>query len=158
MQSKHMSNIAYVIDRNIFTNTIKEIQYYYKRKLLTDQELHSLKNDLIRYITHLEACIRDGKTNSGSAVYYYLSSINLTSNSALYHYGNEYESNFWIYPLYLLRMNDLSLCTEHKKWLEASKRYSTLITQSNEILQAEFLNKQYENIENITNVIQYSMT
>ena len=41
------------------------------------------------------------------------------------------------------------ITARHKLWIDSLKKYCTVISQSNELLQAEFLNKQREYIDNI---------
>jgi hypothetical protein len=47
------------------------------------------------------------------------------------------------------------ICQKNKKWLESMKKTAVLITQSNETRQLEFITKQHDYIETITNNLSY---
>lgn len=142
---------SYIIDRKAIVHTIKEIQYYYRRKLITTEELLLIKDDLLAFINQIEAMAKTGVTSVGSPVYIFLSMINVESNSLYTSYDDKAVSYFWIYSLSPASVNNEAACLLHKKWLDSLKRYSMLISQSNEMLQEEFFNKQRSYINSIEN-------
>jgi hypothetical protein len=142
--SQLMDNNTYIIDKDVFLNTIREIQYYCRRRLISEEELVLLKGDLMEMISTWESQAQKGVSESGTVHNYYLSTLNIESNSVYSAFDGNTVSYFWIYPVSPVTIGNNVMCVMHKKWLDSLKKYSTLITQSNEMAQAEFFNKQRE--------------
>ncbi|MDR2085921.1 MAG: hypothetical protein LBP72_01980 [Dysgonamonadaceae bacterium] len=149
VQPMRSANI--IVDKNIFLSTIREIQYYYGRKLISENELLTLKQDLIKLLFDIEFLMQKGCNESGCEYNFYLSMLNIESNTAWISFDSNIISRFWLYPVNPIIISNPKTSNAHKKWLESLKKYSILITQSNEILQTKFIDKQREYIENITN-------
>jgi hypothetical protein len=60
-----------------------------------------------------------------------------------------------MHPVSSVCIVNQEVCNMQKKWIEAIKKYSILVTLSNEILQAEFINKQVKYLNNLTSEIVY---
>ena len=132
---------------------VKEIQYYSKRNLINDEDLQLLKNDLFDWLASTDQLIKTGINPQGGRCNYFLSSFDIIeSNSICTTFDMRMESQFWIYTINPLIVSNSGACKMHKEWFNSLKRYSTYITQSNEILQAEFLDKQREYINTINNL------
>ena len=126
---------------------VTEIQYYSRRGLINDEELQLLKNDLFNWVETTEKMIKTGINKQDGRCNYYLSSFDIIeSNSIFTSFDMRMESQFWIYTINPLTVSKPGVCKMHKEWFNSLKRYSTYITQSNEILQVEFLNRQREYI------------
>jgi len=131
---------------------VKEIQYYAKRKLINNKDLQVLKNDLFDWLASTEQLIKTGINPQGGRCNYFLSSFDIIESNSIYTtFDMRMESQFWIYTINPLTVGKPVACKMHKEWFNSLKRYSTYITQSNEILQAEFLDKQREYINAINN-------
>lgn len=142
-------NSVYILDPEMFVNTIRGINYYYRRKLINDEELRLLKDDLLGLVNLMEKSMQTGIFDSCSRFYFYLSSVSIESNSAYIMYDDHRISHFQIYLVNPIVIHNSELCIVHKNWLESLKKYSTLITRSQEILQIKYLNQQRMYIENI---------
>ncbi|MDR1371947.1 MAG: hypothetical protein LBJ17_02310 [Dysgonamonadaceae bacterium] len=138
--------ITVIIDSNIVTNLINEILYFYKRKLIMKEELQALKNDMLKMMDIVEEMAQTGYLNNSLEVNIYLSFINIDANSLYMKCDDKEFSSFHLYNMAPLTTNNHSICSLHKKKIESLKKYSRLITQSNEIIQAAFFDKQRENI------------
>ena len=158
-QFKHvrpnMYNIHYIIDRDIFQNIVREIQYYYNRKLITDEEIAVLKGELHQVLRNMENVMQTGCNDSGAAMSYYLSLLDIETNTNCAVFDGNIASLHWIQPVNCICIVNQEICKMQKRWIESIKKYSILITLSNEILQAEFINKQIEYLNNLTNEIIY---
>jgi len=139
---QHVGNNTYIIDKHVFYNTIKEIQYFYRRGLITKAELLLLKYDLSDMIEYTENQIIKGITDAGAPHFFYLSSLSVYSNSSYVEFDDTFQSFFYEYDLNLLVTENQVLCSAHKKWLESLKKYSVLISASNEALQMKFFREQ----------------
>jgi len=147
--SRKIKNNTFIIDSHIFLNLIQKIQYYYKRRLISDDDLLLLKEDLFRMIDMLESIAQTGFCEPDMKCNFYLSSLILDSNSRYIKYDEQVRSQFIINSMEPITITNPSLCAIHKKWLDSLRKYTTLITQSNEILQIRYFNKQRSYIENI---------
>ncbi|MDR3220237.1 MAG: hypothetical protein LBU22_14905 [Dysgonamonadaceae bacterium] len=150
-----INEITVILNRDVILNLIREIQYYYSRKLISEEEVMLLKNDLTEYVNLFEKMMQKGANELGPKYYFYLSLLDIESNSICARFNEKMVSQYWISAMKSVIITDQNICKIQQYWLESLKKYSVLITQSNEILQALFLNKQREYIENITNDLLY---
>ena len=146
---KGIGNFVTIIDTHTIFNDIKYIQYYYKRDLISKEELASIQEELFMLVDTIELLMRTRVTDEGNKFDFYLSSLNIESNTAYAVYDGVAETNFWIYPVSPLRTTDKKTCAMHDQWLKSLKKYSTLITQSNELKMTQFMKAQREYISNI---------
>ena len=138
-------NVTLILDVNIFLNLIKEIQYFYNRKLLTNEELALIKEDTIRLIEQYEEITRTG-TLGGTRIQLYLSSLCVNTNTIYYSFDDKIEPLFWLFTINPVIIQNVGFVSMQMKWLNSLKRQSALITQSNEIMQTKFFFKQREYI------------
>lgn len=141
--ARHVRSTTVIIDEFIFKNIFSEIAYYYQRELLTTEEYIQLKDELLAYIKKLESIVSLGTNEYGSNYSVYLSKLSIESNSCYFKINDEMESSFWVFGISPIHTNNKFVFTSHKKWINSLKKYSTLISQSNELLQSKFLNEQY---------------
>ena len=137
----HGNNVILILDVNIFLNLIKEILYFYQRKLLSHEEMLSLRNDVMHLIEQYEDIVQSGKYGSAK-VQLYLSSLCVNSNTMYYNCNDKVEPLFWIFTVNPVIIQNAEFASMQIKWLNSLKRQSALITQSNEIMQAEFFYQQ----------------
>jgi hypothetical protein len=143
-----ISNYTFIIDPLTYKNTFDDILYYYERNLMTKEELLILKDDLLNLLKHTESLTQRGISDSGAIYQFYLSSLNIESNTIYVKYDDITESFLWLHYVNPINTNDKYMCAIHKGWIDSMKRYSSLITHSNVILQTKFYNEQYKYLEN----------
>jgi len=139
-------SMTLILDMNIFLNLIKEIQYFYQRKLLNNEELLSLKEDLLHLIEQYEKMAQTG-TFGALKSQLYLSSLCINSNTVCYYCDDKTEPLFWIFTINPVIIQNTGFASMQIKWLNSLRRQSSLITQSNEIMQAEFFFQQRDYVE-----------
>ena len=147
---KKIRNNTLILDSRIFINLIREVHYYHKRKLIDEADYLDLKNDLLGLIEKIEIIAQTGFYNSETKYNIYLSSLNVDSGSRFIKYDEQMKSIFFVSSMEPVVVTNTNLCKMHKKWLDSMRKYSTLITQSNEILQVKYFDKQRSNIEELT--------
>lgn len=147
--SNRLRNNTIIFDSNIFLYLIQEVQYYYKRRLISEDEFSLIKEDLLGLINMVETVAQTGFYGNDAKYNFYLSSINIDSSSRYIKYDEQTKSQFFINSMEPVTITNSSLCAAHKKWLDSMRKYATLITQSNEILQVRYFNKQRAYLENI---------
>jgi len=148
-------NVHYIIDRDIFQNMVREIQYYYNRKLITDDEIAVLRDELMGILKNIETIMQTGCNETGASANYYLSLLDIETNTNCATFDGNIASLYWMHPVNSICIVNQEICNMQKRWIESIKKYSILVTLSNEILQAEFINKQIEYLNNLTKDIIY---
>lgn len=148
-----LNNTTLIVDKLFFFNTIKDIQYYYRRKFINREELLLIKDDLDIILKQIEIRTTTG-TYAGITHYFYLSYLSIFTNSIYVEYDDKFISYFYEYSIRPLRTRDTKVCYSHKKWMESLKKHSVLISGSNEALQMEFFKKQNKYLENLINDIE----
>jgi hypothetical protein len=150
-----LNNLNFIIDRNLFQTIVREIQYYYNRKLITEEEVLEIKEELTDLLGRIEMLMQRGSNENGCIYNFYLSLLDVETNTNCATYDGNIASLYWLYPVNSIVIVNQEICYMQKKWLESLKKYSVLITLSNEILQAEFIAKQREYLDNITNELYH---
>lgn len=144
-----LGNITYILDDNIMQRATNEILYYYERNLITGRELILLKEDLYRVLETKMFYIQSGVDNYNKNILIYYSRCDIESNCTYYECDENIYSQFWHYLVDPITISDPDVCAFQKRWLESLKKKSTLITQSNEMSQQEFILKQQKAVENM---------
>jgi hypothetical protein len=151
----NLYNVHYIIDRDIFLNIVRKIQYYYNRKLITDDEIIAIRDELNLVLKNIETIMQTGSNETGASAYYYLSLLDVETNTNCATFDGNIASIYWMHPVNAICIINQELCNMQKKWIESIKKYSVLVTLSNEILQAEFINKQIEYLNSLAKEIVY---
>jgi len=147
-----VKNITFIFDRYILQKLINDLRYYYLRKLISDEELQKIKNEISDFIDYIEQCFQAGEIGDVSSTnLFYLSLLDVDANSIYGTIDGKFVSKFWIQTDITQDIGQNDLITSHNNWIHSLKRSSILISQSNEIAQASFLNQQRKNIDMITN-------
>lgn len=149
-QEQFLSNVTYIIDKYIFLNMIRQIQYFFKRGLITGDELELIKKDFFTFMEDMEKILKRGIDHSGNVSEIYLSVLNIDSNTIYAESGGHIESSFWLCYGHPIKTANSEITIRHKHWIDSLKKYTTVISKSNEIEQAEFFNQQRQYINNIT--------
>jgi len=143
-------NTTYIFDQHVTMRLIRKLQYFYKRNLISYDELEAIRNDVIRFLDYIENLFQTGTNSAGTASNFYLSLLDIDMNSMYGTYDDSIVSLYWTYNINSVNIGNNDLIAMHKNWINSLKRSSIMISQSNEIVQASFLNLQRENIDKIT--------
>ncbi|NDV97112.1 hypothetical protein D0T84_19720 [Dysgonomonas sp. 521] len=141
----------FILDKNFIKNSLIEIQYYYKRKLISDEEILSIQADLSNFVDMLEGIAKEKIKSSNFSSQIYIPSFRVESSGLYARYGDQEECHFWIYSGTHIASKDRKVCQTYKTWLTSFKKYSSLITGCNETLQTAFIDRQRSYVSNITN-------
>ncbi|MFV0329375.1 MAG: hypothetical protein ACK5KL_06035 [Dysgonomonas sp.] len=145
----YLGNNVFIIDSNVFYNIMMDILYYYNRGLINKEEFALLKSDLSNLIDTTQRLVLRGCNDVNSKYDYYLSQLPIEANSSYTWYDDLSESFFYSSHANPIGINEKEACLTHKRWLESIKKYSSLITQSNEETQSKFFKKQREYLDEI---------
>ena len=142
--------ITMIMDNNVFWSVTKDIEYFLKRNLLSDNDLIVLKQELHRMVDALEKMAAIELCKNGVGVEMYISAVDLEASYMHYEYGDNQFSQVRIYSISAIDSFDAGICKIQKQWMESQKRYSVLISGSGEMQRFEYMNKQREYIDNIS--------
>jgi hypothetical protein len=148
VETKKVTNNTMILDPNIFLNLIQDVTYYYQRNLINNDELATIKEEIADLIRVYETMARTGVLDPGANIYLYLSPLCVGADIGYSYYDSIHTAFFWIFTVNPIRIYNSEICSIQKKWLNSLKRQSTLISQSNEILQTEFFNTQRNHLNN----------
>ena len=131
-----------IMDNNIFWSAAKDIEYFAKRGLLNEEDLHVLKKELSDIVDRLEKISTEGVSESGSRITIYISSVDLEASYLHFESGNKQFAQVRVFSISAIDSYDERLCTIQKEWIDSLKKYSVLISRSGEIQRFEYMNRQ----------------
>ncbi|MDR0370836.1 MAG: hypothetical protein LBH80_03140 [Prevotellaceae bacterium] len=146
-----LQSVVIIADRDIYLNAAKELQYYYRRKLLTEEEFNLICDDLEGNINEIMQMVLEGRNKIGNVREMYISSLGIFSNNSYIEFDDKVTSFSYVYGIRSIKTTDPIACQSHKVSLECLKKNSVLISLSNEELQMDFFNKQKEYIKQLKN-------
>lgn len=138
-----------ILDENIHSTIVQDVNYYRDRGLINDDELKLIKEDLSELFQRLRVILRTGYTTADARWEVYLSSINIASNTIYMQYDDEELVSFLIHSDDAIHTSDSKVCQLQREWIETVKKFSTLISNSNEKVQTEFINLQYKCLDEL---------
>ena len=137
-----LPNITIIMDNNIFWSAAKDIEYFYRRGLLSDDDLEILRGELLDIVDVLENAATKGVSRSGAKLSIYYSSVDLEASYLHFESGNKHFAQVRVFSISAIDSYDERLCDIQKQWIESLKKYSVLISGSGEIQRFEYMNKQ----------------
>lgn len=148
-QERSNSTVSYILDNNVFLSLIRDVDYFYKRKLINEDELEAIKQDLLYLVDILIDLAQTGTAVTGAKVLLYLSPIDIISNHFYIEYDDSVCCYVQIYGIDVLTSYYPDAFQAQKEWIENYKKYSILITQSAEMERFCYFEKQREHILNM---------
>jgi len=148
---RKLDNITCLIDSMIFFDIIRKIQYYYRMKFISSEDLQTLQTELFELLETYETLVRSGKNNMGSNYVFYYSLFNLESNVFFFEYDRDSLLQIWIYPESpIIIKNNRQINGIQKRWIDSKLKNSTLITKTADSQQIDLLRNAYKQIEDLT--------
>jgi hypothetical protein len=148
---RHIKSAIFILDKHLFSSFIREVEYYYQRKLLSEGDVLHIRRELTVLLNRMERQMK--QVTSHHPHQFYLSQLEVENDSIYAVYKECHLSLYWLYPLKTLTVRNPA-DNIHRRWLESQKRLSALISGSNEILQVRFIEAQREAILDINNLSQ----
>jgi hypothetical protein len=146
---QEVQNITVIMDDDVFWSVAKDIEYFYRRKLLSDDDLMAIKTELNNLLNSIEQMVTDGFTRNGAKLEIYVSSVTLEASYLHFEYGENQFSQVRIFSISAIDSFDKNLCNIQKEWIDSLKRFSVLVSGSGEIQRFEYMNKQREYFDDI---------
>lgn len=136
-------NVCYILDRNIFSTFVNEINHFIQLGLLNADDCLVMKKELVSLLELLEKLVREGGTPQNN-VAVYISNIEIDSSYSYYEAEDLIISSFRVFAVNTMNTQDVSFGETQKKWVESLKRYSVLISGCGEMERVKFISKQKE--------------
>jgi len=138
-----------IIYKNMFDTLTSDVQYFWLCRLLCEKDVEGIRNDLHVFLDRLETLMLKGVDETGNRYVFYLSLVDVETDLICSRLdGNKIYSLLWRpenYDVEFLRDGNMY----RKRWINTMKKYTSVITQSNEILRSEFIDKQRMAIDEI---------
>jgi len=149
-----VNNKDYIIDSNLYFNIVRDIQYFYQRKLISESELIYLQEHLHIAIKQTQAYMEMGVNDLPiKKSRFYLSGMEVTSNTLYSINEGKEESHFWLHSTNPINTTNKHVCYMHKLWIDSLMRSSTLISGVNENARFEFISKQLDFVDNMDKIM-----
>ncbi|MDR1631330.1 MAG: hypothetical protein LBR97_00310 [Dysgonamonadaceae bacterium] len=137
----------YILDRDLFSNIAREIQYFRRLKLISAEEVETLKLELFQILEKMETEMETGHNEKKEECLYYFSWLDVDTNAICVDCGDKSVTLYSCFGMPVFHNN--SQVRAHRQLLESQKKYTILISQSSEFMRAEFIERQKGFIESI---------
>ena len=148
--ARHIKSTTYVWDNRMFKLFVSRIKFYAKVRLIKEEDVSLIKNDLTALLNDIEKMAVTGKyQETGNEVSIYVGDINANAN-----FGYIEAKNLRINLVRAFLLNSFSsfdslLFDEISSWLLSAQRLTTLISVSGEKIRTEFFDTQRKIIDTL---------
>ena len=148
--ARHIKTTAYVWDQNIFEHFIAFVKFYANVRLINEEDITLIKNDLSTLLDDIERLTFTGKyPDTGNAVSIYVGEFNAYSNYGYIESKNLRISQFRAFLLNAFTSFENLLFDEISAWFNASLKLTTLISVSGEKIRSDFIATQRQLIDTL---------
>jgi hypothetical protein len=143
MEMKKFNKTSFIFDSRIFRLLINDIIYFHSIRLIEQEDVLKIKEDLFSLLDYLEEMAITGQfKETGASVNLYISDIEVTENYAYLETNNIYFSMVKTFILSYVTSFDENTFERMKKWIHSKIKVSTLITLTNEKQRVLFFEEQ----------------
>jgi len=148
--AKNISVTDYIFDNMLFQYLVNDLKYFNMIRLVTDEEVLLIKQDLLAILDELETLAQRGYfLQTGNKINLYISSINFPTNYCYIETPNFHLTMVKAFTLYTIASLDDNIFDKLKNWMQSLKQQSILITQSGERERILYFEKQKEIINQL---------
>ena len=145
----HIHSVYYIWDSMIFHHLINDIQYFAGIHLITEEDKHQIKEELLQLTDELEDLASKGKTEAGNSVHIYVSHINFEATYSYLEADSVQLSLIRVYSINSIATQDCGMFLSLKEWIQSLKKFSTMISESGEMQRIQFFQQQREIISTL---------
>jgi hypothetical protein len=143
LYARHIKSTIYVWEHTIFQRLVENIKFFARIRVIKEEDISLLKNELSEFLNHVEKLAVKGKhEDTGNEVFIYISDLSIETN---YNCIKSKNSQTSLFRAFLLNANaalDEEVFDEVNAWISYHQRMSTLISVSGEKFRADFFEKQ----------------
>ncbi|NDV68207.1 hypothetical protein [Dysgonomonas sp. 25] len=146
----HTPKHSWILNRNLFLSFLRDINYFWRLKLVSDEKKMLMKKELRELLLFFEDIATYGLKKYNVEAWIYLCNIDTTANYT-YMKGENFERAYMdgIYMMDTISSSDPLICKFHRDWIESVKRFSTLISVGGEMDRKNFFEEQKELINEL---------
>lgn len=145
--SKYVNRTLMILDRNIFSGIRFDIDYFYKLHMLSEEDVALIRGELLDMVDTMEKVAMAGCYNTGKEVQMYLANIDLEASYAMLEYEKGGCAHLRLYGVSGVESRSQHMLNTQREWINSLRRYSTLISQSGEMIRHEYFMAQRKIIE-----------
>jgi hypothetical protein len=150
IESKNIRNTFYILDSQVIQNLINDIKYFNTIRLIKDEDVASIKEELIQFTNYLEAIAVNGYfQETKNKVQIYISNINIDTSYTFLDTLNCKLSMIWTFILTFTISMDKRTFNTMKSWFWSIVRNSSIITVTGEKERILFFETQRKIIEEL---------
>lgn len=143
-EADKLQDICYILDRNIFSTFVNDINHFIQLGFITTEDCLALKNELLASLDLFEQIVKEGGGTARNNISIYISNIDFDSSYSYYEADDVKLSSMRVFAVNTLNTQDVHYFEVQKKWIESLKRYSVLISGCGEMERVKFITKQRE--------------
>lgn len=144
---------VYVLDSNFLRNTLNEVQYYYKRKLISEEEIALLKKDFSDFVDVTEYMImKQPPRVDNHSTKIYISATQIETTGMYCRTDDRQTLDLWLSFGSNIHTENVAVCKTYVSWVNTLKKFSSLITGCDEASQMQFIDRQRSYIENLASM------
>lgn len=149
IEHMHVKTTCFIFDNMICQYLVNDIKYFAGIRLISEENVQNLKEDLHRFMNDLEKLAMTARFETGNHVYFYVSNINFESSYSYLQVDNYNISIIEAFVLNAAASVDINNYERLKLWVLSLRRLSTLISQSGELQRIQFFKNQREIINTL---------
>lgn len=147
-------NYSIILPELILENLIKDIQHFTELGVFNNDEIKSLKEDLLKLIDDFEEDISLGKLKNGGDLFVYLSNTNIDTNFGFIELASSQQFAFnKMFGMNYGVSSSSDIYEMYKYSFKQMKNYTTLISQSSPLKRISFFETQRKLINKSINVL-----
>jgi len=139
---KNVANTSYILDKNLFENVIREIEFFHSIFLITTEEKEVIKKELHALVDYLNEIANTGYfPETQNKVQIYVSMFKINTNYSYINNGKTETCRVHAFNMYDMITNNPEMLKNFKVWMQKKKRTAIQISEVDERTRIEFFTK-----------------
>ncbi len=136
-------------DEMIFESFVKEVKYFRKIDAITPESVGMIKEELLDIVERWSDFSARGENAAGNRVELFISNLNFQNCYSYIESEKSRVSLMKVYDLNTILSKDEKIFESVKNWIQALKKFSTLISQSGQMQHHLYFRRQRELIQTL---------
>ena len=143
LYTRNFSSTQYVFDSMIFQRLVTDIKYFARIRLIKEEDVSLMKNELTELLENMENMAITGKyEETGNEVSFFISDIDFDTNYSCLESNNLRLTRIRTFILNSTVTSDEEVFNETSAWIRSLQRMSTLISVSGAKIRSMFFDTQ----------------
>ena len=148
--ARHIESTVYVWDNMLFQRLVTNIKYFAKVRLIKEEDVALLKNDLTSFLDNLERVAAKGKhEDTGKKVSIFISDVTSDTNYSCLKTKDIHLTLLRAFILNAIVTFDVEVYNYASAWIQSLQRKATLISVSGEKMRAMYFDAQREIVQTL---------